>query len=364
MLAFTCKYHVFVRHIFSAKAFIEDIKADFTITSDQHKDLLENFSGGSDLPPSAPSEDKQISKQKTDANSAMETIEQMKSQVFQLKKLGFVEDAIICPKESEEMVFYRITEMTESIAKVVQTRDGYESVAPDIKLADLIGNYRLSKAKVTMLMKGWDPESNQCNPLDSALWQNDMAKARVNLAMADVYKSNQHHVLNLELLQFPTAVKTKSTYAKGALKLPAASLKIDRKSSKSSIDVGLGMHVSHHFSAPLDKQGQANVSKWVCPFWLVGDSNKHGDECEPNMALQYEKVEVMNEHVFVPMLVNTMALKAGDTLLWDHGNIPPHTKNLKVGKAGGDETPAPTKRQAAKASSKSAGNDRPKKKAK
>ena len=124
----------------------------------------------------------------------------------------------------------------------------------------------------------------------------------------------------MELLKNPTSVKVKVAYAKGELKLPAASMKIDRKESKSSIPVGFGMHVSMHFCVPLDKHGKANTAKWVCPFWLVGDS-KQGD-VGPNMVMRYEKVEVMKEQVNVPVLVNSVALREGETLLWKHGDVP------------------------------------------
>ena len=294
------------------------------------------------------------SQQEAGAKSSMETIEQMKSQLFQVQKLGFKVDAVITPKESEEMVHYRIKSMSETSVQTALSREGHELEGPEILLAEVLEKYRLVKSKITELLPGWDADSNSCSPLSSSVWQSDLAKASISLAMAKLYGDHEESVKNLELLQNPTSVKVKVAYAKGELKLPAASMKIDRKESKSSIPVGLGMHVSTHFNAPLDKHGKANTAKWVCPFWLVGDS-KQGD-VGPNMVMRYEKVEVMKEQVNVPVLVNSVALREGDTLLWKHGDVPQLGKKAAPTNKHDDTNEGAKKRQS------TAGSGRPKKK--
>ena len=313
--------------------------------SAKHKELLNKFAGSGGKQPAADtSEEHKDDTNDADKNSSMETIEHMKSEVYQLQKLGFQVGATICPKDADELVINRITSINEETVKVVQIRDGHEFLAPDIKLQDLLRNYRLNKSKVTELLQGWHAENNACSPLNSSVWQNELAKSRVNLAMAMVYKELEDHVQYLELLQHPTMVKVTAEHAKGELKLAAATMKIDRKATKTSIDVGLGLHIGPQFGAPRDKNGNDNSSKWVCPFWLVGDSDK--DDVSPNMAIRYEKREVMKEYVFVPVLVNTVALKAGDTLRWKHDDVPPHVKSAGSSKASTDCTRAEPKKRA------------------
>ena len=274
----------------------------------------------------------------------METVEQMKSQLYQCQKLGFQPGTIICPKESEEIVLLRIKSMDDETVKVAQTLDGHELVAPDIKLAMLLSKYRIHRSKVTEVLPGWNPEDDSCSPLKSSVWQTDLARSRVHLAMAVTYAEHEMHGKNLELLMNPKAVKVKSPYNKSELQLPAASPKIDRKASKTTIEVGLGMHIAPHFAAPFDKDGKVNASKWVVPFWLVGAAD---DENPPNMALRYVKVEVMKEDVFVPVLVNIVALSPGDTLRWNHDDIPPYAGKTGA-KRSAPNAPAGAKAQAKK----------------
>ena len=155
--------------------------------SAKHKELLNKFAGSGGEPAGTPDDHKEDSNN-ADKKSSMETIEQMKSEVYQLQKLGFQVGATICPKDADELVIFRITSISDETIKVVQTRDGHELVAPDIKLQDLLGKYRLNKSRVTELLQGWNAENNACNPLDSTVWQHELAKSKVNLAMATVYK--------------------------------------------------------------------------------------------------------------------------------------------------------------------------------
>ena len=261
------------------KAFIEDINNGHEIP-ESLKTMVDALC--KDAPASSSHEEAKAETKTPDVQPMMETVEQMKSQLYQCQKLGFQPEAIICPKESEEIVFLRIKSMDDETVKVTQTCDGHESVAPDIKLTDLLPKYRLHKAKVTELLPGWSPEDDSCSPAKSIVWQNELAKSRVHLAMAITYKEHEHHVVNLELLMNPRAVKVKAPYNKSELQLPAASMKIDRKASKHAIEVGLGMHIAPHFVPPLDKDGKVSTSKWVSPFWMVGSSD---GKSPPNMAL-------------------------------------------------------------------------------
>ena len=237
------------------------------------------------------------------------------------------------------MVLLRIKSMNDDVVSVVQTRGGHEFAYSDIKTSDLLPKYRLHKSKVTELLKGWHATENPCSPLQSTVWQHDMAKSRVSLGMSMVYGKYEEHVAYLELLQDPMGVKVLCEYPKGTLHLPAGTMRIDRKESKSSIAVGLGMHITSQYSSPLDKHGNDNTSKWVSPFWLVAKST---EELPPNMQMRHEKVEVVGEHVYIPVLTNSCALKRGDLLLWN-GKVPPVGKGEKRKPA---TKPEPAKKKA------------------
>ena len=310
-------------NVASKKAFIDDIKQNISLDSEWKVKLLDsltgmNNSGSSSSSPSNPSQAPACSAAPN--QTTMETVEQMKSYLFQCQKMGFTVGSIICPKESDEITFLRIKSMNDDVVELSQMVDGHELAAPDIKLSDLVPKYRLHKARITGLLTGWHATENPCSPLNSNTWKHELLCARVNLAMAMVYKQHEGHIEHLELLQQPFGVKVTCDFAKGTLHIPAATTKIDRKASKSSIEVGLGLHLLRHYSAPLDNEGNANKTAWVSAFWLIGDSTSA--EQPPNMSIRYEKVEVHSEHVYIPILTNTCALKRGDYLRWKHGDVP------------------------------------------
>ena len=64
-----------------------------------------------DAPASSSHEEAKAETKTPDVQPMMETVEQMKSQLYQCQKLGFQPEATICPKESEEIVLLRIKSM-------------------------------------------------------------------------------------------------------------------------------------------------------------------------------------------------------------------------------------------------------------
>ena len=121
----------------------------------------------------------------------------------------------------------------------------------------------------------------------------------------------------MELLQHPTSVKTTVAVVAHQLRLPAASNRIVRQSTKDSVLVGtfdIGeLYILPTLGKPLDKDGKDNNNAWVCPFWMVGLVK---EEAAANMDLVYEKVVVHKVDVRIPILTNTKPLVAGEELTW------------------------------------------------
>ena len=118
---------------------------------------------------------------------AMETVEEMKSEVFQLRKCGFVENAIVVTKDSDVVALYRIDYVGNVAAHLVEVSDGHEGCKVEVKLETLATKYRLHKGKITEVLQGWHPESNPCSPLKSETWMSELVKSVVVLVMQQIY---------------------------------------------------------------------------------------------------------------------------------------------------------------------------------
>ena len=124
------------------------------------------------------------------------------------------------------------------------------------------------------------------------------------------------------------AVAASKAFAKGTLHLAPASQGLDTKSSPASFCLGefaspggepikiyMGSQVVH----PLDKQGNSNMHKWICPFFMVGlskPSEQQGKKGDISMEVQWVSKSVNTRKVHIPTLVNSVALKPGDLLKW------------------------------------------------
>ena len=122
----------------------------------------------------------------------------------------------------------------------------------------------------------------------------------------------------------------------GELVFVGASARLEQKANKTNILVGeftVGgalqrMHLGAHFVPPLNPQGEANEKPWVAPFWVVAKAEKPDDI---NMALQFIEEKVSSDiTVWVPILVNTKPLSAGDALSWDSRTAPASVANMVV----------------------------------
>ena len=85
-------------------------------------------------------------------DKAMETVEEMKSLLHQVGKLGYSVDATLARKESAEMCFFRVMSMDDETVTMVEMCEGHDGPAHDVPLADLMDQYRVHKGKVLSLI--------------------------------------------------------------------------------------------------------------------------------------------------------------------------------------------------------------------
>ena len=251
------------------------------------------------------------------AAAANETLDQAHSRSFQLAKAGWVIGAYVQPKEQETVGIWQIQAMSDDGATLAEMKSGHIGQTKEVEMSALQNAWRLHKGKVTQLLEGWSFESNICSPLLNESWQIEVWKGYVNIAMWQVYKKHEGGVKHLELLQHPTSVKTTVAVVAHQLRLPAASNRIVRQSTKDSVlvstfDIG-ELYILPTLGKPLDKDGKDNNNAWVCPFWMVGLVK---EEAAANMDLVYEKVVVHKVDVRIPILTNTKPLAAGEELTW------------------------------------------------
>ena len=282
--------------------------------------MLEGLASGHSAPSGASQDHSLEAASTTTASSQghniMETVEEMKSLHFQVRKMGYSENVIVSLKENDELTFFRIQSITDTTVKLVQCVDGHDGAENELDLKDLTSTYKIYKGKTPELLQGWDLTKH--DPMSSTTWSFEASKSAVTLAMHITYSKYKDHTKFVELLQQPANVKVTKAFKSGELRLPAASMKIGEKDGKGFLRVGLDLRVAPHFTPPLDQRGAEHKAPWIVPFWLVGSSS---DDEPANMQLRHEHVDVMGWKVRVPVLKNKVALKARDVLRWDKQDV-------------------------------------------
>ena len=99
------------------QAFIEDIKTSVELKFDWQAKLVDGLTGA-DNKSSSSSSSNTANDGSAEAQNKMETVEQMKSYLFQCQKLGYTVDTNICLKEADELILFRIKSMTEDVVSV------------------------------------------------------------------------------------------------------------------------------------------------------------------------------------------------------------------------------------------------------
>ena len=293
-----------LKHSLCAQAFLDDLGKDI---NDRIKKQGVEFTWHEATDPSSGSSD---GTQKLDMP---ETIEQMQSKTFQASKLGVKKGAYVAFKKDEEMRMWRIDKIDNEVATIVERIDGDDGTTQEVSLGSLLSEWRVHKGKVTDRIPGWSAGSP--SPMESEAWALECAKSTVNLGIRSVYEAHEGNHEFIELLQNPAIVRVTKTFKPGALKLVAASMRIDKKSSSGSIAIGkimkFDLWICSQFSLPVNNNtGEKNKSPWVVPFWYVPIVPKGG-----NMHIEFESVNVHGITVPVPVMRNTVELKTGDKLM-------------------------------------------------
>lgn len=263
-----------------------------------------------------------------------DSLTQMSDMAFQAGKVGFVVGAHIAKKKAEAVQVYRIDSIEQDVVKATEQLDGHPGEVVELTVETMVEQWRLHKGRVTTLLPLWDREANPCKPVDSQAWIVDGVKGAIALALQERSTAYADALQHIELLANPTAVKAISNIAKGGVTFVAATQKVERCKGgavQGQIAVGAGLfdlpgapgtmfQLLPQFIPPVQQNGTANKLPWVAPFWAVGiaDSAK-----EANMILKYEAVQIGKHTVQVPILQNSKAVKAGDTLLWHRATKAP-----------------------------------------
>ena len=242
-----------------------------------------------------------------------DTIEQMKDKVHQVQKLGFKKDGYISPKGSDELQIWKIVSITMDGVECIRMEVGEETSKQHITLGEMLKKWRIHKGKVTAKLAGWSYDNCLCSPLSSKLWQMEVARGAVAMALRAEYQRHESVIKELCLLQNPSGVKVNKAFKVGELSLVAATQRIERKQGTSGLAVGrfcIGdatdaiLYVTPHFVPPLDGKAVPNKTPWVAPFWLVNTS----EDDDFNMDLVFAKKVIEECTVYVPILRNEVAL--------------------------------------------------------
>ena len=154
----------------------------------------------------------------------------------------------------------------------------------------------------------------------------ESARGAVALALQAEWKAHAEHLSHLVLYTNPASVRVSREYKAGKLTLVAASQRIDKKQPtelgrtffklgmfKLGDDGDCPLYMGSHFVPPANAKGEPNKNPWVAPAWWVTDSEE-----SPNMVVKCVTHTVHDlVGVNIPVMVNKVVLKEGDTLTWN-----------------------------------------------
>ena len=286
------------------------------------------------------------------ASALPDTVEQMKSKMYQAKKLGFDVDAYVAPKGQTDLQTWHITDVDEEGITIVHMVSGkVEGDSKRVAWQQVFSDWRLHKGKVTTKLAGWSME-HKCSPLQSQMWQLEVAKGAIGMALMCEYAAKEDGIIDgLEVLQHPLSVRTNRGFKAGELQLIPATQRVERKPGEKGLVVGkfdLGgeeqtkLYIQPQFVTPMNSQGEKNKAPWVVPFWIVTSA----EEKDANMTFTHIKKEVEGYTIYVPMLKNLKPLTSGTELKWNRKSaaIEPWKSRVAPSKAA-----QPKKKAAAKA---------------
>jgi hypothetical protein len=253
----------------------------------------------------------------------LQSVQQMKSKVFQAQSAGFKDGVYVSEKGTDEPGVWQLVKFNGDMVELQKMELGRHSGGRSVQVDKLLESWRIHNGTVTALLPGYTFEDNVTSPLASAAWQFEAAKAAVTLALRAVYALMEPMGKNMNIFIKPVAVRPSVHVKAGQLMLAPATTHITRKSAPSSICVGkfeLGgdkpeaLYISPQFTAPLTSDGEPHKSPFVCPFWQVATVQ---GKSKANLQLKCFPYIINDMKVRVPILVNPKDIESDEELVWD-----------------------------------------------
>ena len=184
---------------------------------------------------------------------------------------------------------------------------------------EIVSDWKVYKGKAPAKLQGWNMGCP--SPLDSKSWAWEALRGAVLFAMRLHYAEHKDGDSKVTPWENPRMLRSAEACGVGELVLPAASLRIERKSHSDAVSLGiyalgdddnveLFMHPS--ITNPFDKDGKKSPAPWICPFWWVSITNI---EDEANMKMELKAYKIGDLTVNMPMVRNHKEIEDNVPLL-------------------------------------------------
>lgn len=226
------------------------------------------------------------------------TVAMLHSPAHHASQVGYAPGVIVAAKKSSSTEIWKILKLTDDQTVLTLLVDGDGTTEQTLPTAELLEQWRVHKGKITSPLYLWNAADLTGSPAQSPAWAADGVKGAVALALRAAYVDHESVVQGLQVLQHPNGVKATTKFPKGKLILVAASQRVERCKSTTTVgsnafSVGVfdvaGTHamfqVCHHFVPPVVGRDSKQQAAWVAPFWLV----ESGEDSAVNMEVVYEE---------------------------------------------------------------------------
>jgi hypothetical protein len=241
----------------------------------------------------------------------LETVQEMTSQAFQAKKLGFAVGCHVANKHDKVINIFEITTINdEDGATLVDSAHNKTVVAVET----LLQHWRVHKGRVAEQVHVTDAAKPHVNES----WGIDIVRGVIGMAIrAEFVKSDIFGKVSVHVN--PNTVKTVSPVKAGTLRIVAASQRLGHKTGTNYIPLGTfsvagdkPWWLQPHIALPMTKAGESK-NPFVSPFWFVKNED---NPKAANMVFEWVAVKIAEFTVHVPTMVNKKDLQAGDELTW------------------------------------------------
>ena len=205
----------------------------------------------------------------------LETVEQMRSPVYQAKSAGFVEGTFVAPGPAEGAI-WKIVKYDGTAVTVQRQAVGVAVGAPEsVESDETMKTWSIHKGSVTALVREKAEDGTFGNPLDNPMWKFHCATGAINLAIKEVLQYMDVCVPLVQLYIKPKSAMATHSWSAGELALAPAAYRIERIASATGIPCGqfeLGgpsmraLYISPMFTPLYNAKSEPSRVLWVCPF--------------------------------------------------------------------------------------------------